>query len=473
MTRLPIRWRLTAAFAGALAAVLTALGLFLYLRLGAQLDRAIGQGLQVRAAELGGILGDGEPTWELRSPPALEAEENLAQVLRLDGTVVASSGYAGVRLLSAGQLESAARGPIIVDRPGDSALDEDVRLLVTPVPAGAPSYLLIVGASLDEKQALSALLALEVVGLGAALLAASGAGYLVSGLALRPVEALRHRADSISGELVLGTGAVLPVPPVPDEIGRLAVTLNALLDRIRTAQAGERAALDRERRFIADASHQLRTPLAILRSEVDVALLSEADQDGLRAALRSVGEEADRLATLTGHLLLLTAAEERRLVAGQLAEVPVRQLLEDVADRFEARAAAAGRQLVTRAGTGLAVAGDQVRLEQALSNLVDNALRHGEGTVELIGRRTGGEIELEVRDGGPGIDPALRDQAFERFGRAASDGTGLGLAVVQAIATAHRGRAVITEDGHVVLVLPAPELSASVAGRRRPGAAEP
>ena len=175
-------------------------------------------------------------------------------------------------------------------------------MLATGVRARGEELIAVVGTSSDEKdESVSTLLTLELVGLGAALILASAAGYFVVGAALRPMEAMRRRAAEISDD----PGARLPEPPVDDEVGRLAVTLNAMLDRLDSAQAGQR-------RFVADASHELRTPLAILKAEIDVALLGDRSADQLRAALRSSGEEADRLVRLAEDLLLLSRSDEAR-----------------------------------------------------------------------------------------------------------------------------------------------------------------
>ena len=142
-----------------------------------------------------------------------------------------------------------------------------------PVQARGESFIVVVTDSLDERaQTLASAFAVEVIGLAAALIASCGIGYWVSGLALRPVERLRQRAAAISGDdLADAKRAPLPVSPVDDEIGRLGRTLNDMLDRIGRAQAAQEDALAQQRRFLADASHQLRTPLAIIKAEVELA----------------------------------------------------------------------------------------------------------------------------------------------------------------------------------------------------------
>ena len=214
--------------------------------------------------------------------------------------MVAASSYPNVALLTPAQLAAAATAETIADRLGDQALDESARVFAQPVQARGQTFIVVVTDSLDERdETLASLLRLELVGLGAALLASCAVGYLVAGLALRPVEALRRRASEISGDQLLDPGqGQLPVSPVPDEIGRLGATLTAMIDRLRGSQLAQRDLLERQRQFLADASHQLRTPLAIIKAEVELARAGGDDPASLRAALDSAGEEAERLGKL-------------------------------------------------------------------------------------------------------------------------------------------------------------------------------
>jgi two-component system OmpR family sensor kinase len=457
--RLPIRWRVTAAFAAVLTLVLFATGAFVFARMSHELDDALEASLQVRAREVSAQVD--RPGLPLSEPgaPTLEADEYVAQILRSDGSVVAASTFAGLTLVEGSRLVAALRGPVLWDRPGDDLLDEDLRLLAIPVARDGGTFVVVVGASLDERnEALATLLIIEVLGLTAALLAASAAGYVMTGLALRPVEALRARADEITlSDLAAPERPRLPVPPAADETSALGRTLNTMLDRLAEARATERAALDRERRFVAEASHQLRTPLTIITSEVELAQLASSDHDAQAEALRSIGEEADRMARLADQLVLLAAGDEQRLV-GPREPVAVGDLLLAASERHRAHAAELGRSITVRADSGLAVPADRARLEVALDSLVENALQHGAGDIEVSGSGTGREVVLSVRDRGPGFPAAVAAEAFERFRRGSrSSGTGLGLAIVQAVARAHGGQATIepgTEGNTVSISLP-------------------
>ena len=443
--RLPIRWRVTAAFAAVLTLVLFATGAFVFARMSHELDDALEASLQVRSQEVAAQVD--RPGLPLSRPgaPTLEADENVAQILRPDGSVVAASSFAGRTLVDPARLAAALRGPLLWDRPGDAVLDEDLRLLAVPVTGEGGTFVVVVGASLDERnEALATLLIIEVVGLTAALLAASAAGYVMTGLALRPVEALRARADEITlSGLAAPERPRLPVPPAADEISALGRTLNTMLDRLAEARATERVALDREHRFVAEASHQLRTPLTIITSELELAQLAPGDSDAQAATLRSIGEEAGRMARLADQLVLLAAGDEQRLV-GPREPVLVEDLLQAVVDRHRAGAAALGRTITAGADAGLVVSVDRARLELALDSLVENSLQHGAGDIELAGTAKAGEVLVSVRDRGPGFPAAVAAEAFERFRRGTrSSGTGLGLAIVQAVARAHGGQASI------------------------------
>lgn len=432
---MPIRWRVTAACVAALLVVLAGLGAFVYLQLGAVLERSMDRELRVRAEEVSALVQ--HSPLELPRSGDLEADESPAQVLRPDGTVVAATSLTGRPLLDAAQLHAALSGPIFVDRDSDAVSDERVRLLALPVTGTDEQLVVVVGASLDEKdETLSSLLLLGAIGLGGAVVAAGAAGYLVAGVALRPVEAMRRQAEDIGR----AGGPRLAVPAVDDELSRLATTINAMLDRIASAQDGERAALARQRRFVADASHELRTPLSIIKSEIEVALIRDSDRDELVAALESTAEETERLIRLTDDLLLLARADEDQLQL-RVAPVPLTDLMESVARRRGPNAGRQGRSVRVEPGQLSIVDIDRTRMERALSNLVDNALIHGRGDVVLTWQMVTGAVELSVRDFGPGFPDGLTTSVLERFVRGArtGDGAGLGLAIVAAITQAHRG----------------------------------
>ena len=273
---------------------------------------------------------------------------------------------------------------------------------------------------------------------------------MIAGAALRPVEEMRRRAAEVSSD---EPGARLPLPEANDEIRRLGTTLNEMLDRLEDG-------LERERRFTADASHELRTPLALLETELELALRRPRSPEELQAALRSAAVEVDRLRRLADDLLVLAQLDRGR-VPLRREPIDADDLLDGVARRFASRAADDGRPLDV-VGSDVTFEGDRLRLEQALGNLVDNALRHGAGPVRLEASSVNGSVELRVdrRAAQASRPPSsrTRSSAFSRPDAARSGGSaGLGLAIVAAVAEAHGGtaRASTGGGGVVTIVLPA------------------
>jgi signal transduction histidine kinase len=426
VSRLPVRVRLTAAFAVAMVLVLAGAGLFVYLRLKADLDESVTAGLHSRA---GAVL----PASSASAGAAGEAEEGFAQLLGRDGTVRDSSG--GIRGAALGRSEArraAAGEELLVERkvPG---IEGTARVLAQ----GSGGSVVAVGQSLqDRDDTLSNVVASFAIGGPVAVVLASLLGYALASAGLRPVEAIRRRAQEVS---LAGGDERLPLPAAHDEIRRLGETLNEMLERLRRS-------FERERRFVADASHELRTPVAVIKAELETALRAGGHDPQVREALVASVEECDHLAQLAEDLLVVARATE--------AGVPVRpesldltELLDRVRERFADRASERGRAIRVEAGDAGLVYADELRLRQALGNLVDNALRYGQGQIVLRSRGAAPGVELEVSDQGSGFAPDFAERAFERFARGdlarARDGTGLGLSIVRAIAEGHGGRAEI------------------------------
>jgi two-component system, OmpR family, sensor kinase len=414
-----------------MAVVLLAVGLFVYSRVGSDLSAALDNSLRSRADDITAVAvggGFGSPDQDR----LIATDESIAQVIGGDGSVVYSSAGLGARpLLGARELARAKRGPVFINRDSVAGFDERVRLLAT----AAEDRVVVVGATREDRdEALASLGTVLLTGGPIALLLAGLAGYWLASAALRPVGAMRREAAEISR---LGSGRRLPVPPAGDELSKLGGTLNEMLERL------EKSA-ERERGFVASASHELRTPLALLKAELELALREGRTAEELRAAVASAAGESDRLVQLAEDLLVLARADEGKLPV-RPEPLDAAELLHTTARRFEARASQAGRELRVEPTDGLALRADRLRAEQALANLVDNALRHGDGAVELAAEPAAGGVRLHVRDRGPGLDAALDGRAFERFTRGdrarSRGGTGLGLAIVEAIARSHGGRA--------------------------------
>lgn len=458
---IPIRLRLALAFAVLMALVLAATGAFVYVRTSNDLDQQIAKELAARmAAAVAVVRDDGDDLGDpVQDPLSRIDQSGIVQVLG-PGRAVADATTESLRaepLLPPDRIAELSDGDgeaVDVDGP-----DGPLRVIAARSQDDGVRYSIIAGASLEERnQALSSLSRLLLIGGPIALLLAAIAAYWVATAALRPVDAIRRRAAAISER---DPGQRLPSGPADDEISELAATLNGMLARLEEA-------IGRERRFVADASHELRTPLAILKAEVELALAEGRTPDELRAALLSSGEEVDRLARLADDLLVLARVDEGRLPLHPEA-VDAGALAERLAKAF---AGSAGeRELrVTVAGDPIAEA-DPLRLEQALSNLIENAIAHGSGPVEVRVSGTPGSVEIAVVDQGEGFDAEIIGRATERFARgpgADGGGAGLGLAIVEAVAAGHGGSVTVANrepaGAIVTLVLPA--------GRRQAAASD-
>jgi signal transduction histidine kinase len=419
-----------------MALVLGATGVFVYLRFASELDSTINSGLRSRASDVAALVKEADSGLSEGQQTQVGRTDSFAEVLDASGNVSDASLAVGRQaLLSAPELARALHGPILLNRGPLPGLQDESRLLAVPVTAQGQDRVVVVGTSTEARsESLSDLLQLLLVGGPVALILASLAAYGVAAAALHPVEAMRARAAEIS---TAEPDQRLPVPPSHDEVARLGSTLNEMLERL-----GE--ALEHERAFVADASHELRTPLAILRTELELALAEGRSSEELRAAISSASEETDRLSQLSDDLLTI-AQTERGELAVQLVWTPVPEIMSGVARRFSRRAAERGRAIEVKVEPGLEVKGDRMRLDQALGNLLDNALRYGSGPVSLTAVGRNGSVELHVEDRGAGFDEEFLDRAFERFSRADASkrdgGSGLGLSIVASIAGAHLGEA--------------------------------
>jgi heavy metal sensor kinase len=423
----------TLAFAVVSAVVLAALGYFVYARFDAELSEQIDQSLRTHGDDIASLVGTGDLA---RNSKLLGREESFAQVLTPQGQIYASTPQLGRHpQLTPAEAARASHASFVVTREHVPSISGQARLLARPADGSGGRFVVVVAASLDDRnESLANLGTILLIGGPVALLLASLAGYVVSGRALRPVEAMRRRAAAISAA---EPEQRLPLPAADDEIRRLGETLNQMLARLEEG-------LERERAFVDDASHELRTPLAMHKTELELALRYAKTPEEMRAAISSAIVEVDRLIQLAEDLLVLARSDEGKL-ALDLRRVTVAELLADVRERFSARIDETGRSLVIEPSDGLTVEGDRLRLEQALTNLVENAIEHGGGEITVHASESDGEVAIHVEDRGPGFAPEFIGRAFERFSRddaaRGGDGTGLGLAIVEAIARAHRGSA--------------------------------
>jgi signal transduction histidine kinase len=435
MRRLPVRVRLTLAFAAVMAVLLAATGLFVHQRVESSLDGALNLSLRSHVADVAALAEQSDSGLnEARLTGIVGPPGQVAQIIDAGGRVIdATPGLPRRPLVDAAALAKARRG-LTVGAAAQIATDQPVRLLATSVQAQGQKLVIVVGQSTEQRdQALSNLTDVLLLGGPAALLLACLAGFALTGAAFRPVEAMRRRAEKISAT---DLDSRLPSAGGNDELGRLGRTLNEMLERI------QRSVL-RERTFVSDASHELRTPLAALRTELELMAREKPSGTALQVAAASAIEETDRLRRLTDDLLLLARADHRGFTLRR-STVTVAALLQEAATRARRRASGSVPGVEVRAPAG-SVHIDRARVGQALDNLLSNALRFAGSRIELTATLGEGSLEIHVLDDGPGFPPDFLPQAWERFARAdqgrTDDGFGLGLSIVRIVAELHGGEA--------------------------------
>jgi len=361
----------------------------------------------------------------------------LAQVVDASGVVIAADRAVEdvAPFVSPGAAQGQGTGVTVPDLFGESQGEVEDRspywVVIREASTPEGPVRVLVASSLERAQeAADAAAPMLGIGLPAILAVVALTTWLLTGRALRPVERMRTEAEQISAAAL---DRRLPVPRSRDEIHRLALTLNDMLQRLE-------ASAQRQRRFVADASHELKSPLATLRAIVDVTAGDPAS--GFRPeVLTDLGQEIDRLQRLVGNLLYLTQSDEGH-PAMLRRDIDLRQVAVDEAASLARRTAL----LIDTTGlTPALIKGDQDRIAQVVRNLLDNAARYARSTIWLETSTQGSEALLVVSDDGPGIPPGEQERIFERFVRLDESrtrdtgGSGLGLAVARTIARAHGG----------------------------------
>ncbi|MCU1368342.1 MAG: histidine kinase [Ilumatobacteraceae bacterium] len=408
------------------------LGLFRRALLHSQSGEVEARAQAVAALAVDGALPDPLPSLDT---PHL----TLIQVLGADGTVVAASGQlAGTPAL---RDPGPQRRKVVDDIDGVRGGPWLTEVAVVPI--GGQDRTVVVITSLSGYARGADLLRTSLlVIVPILLLIVAVTVWLVVGRALRPVEAMRTEAESITGRQL---DRRVPIPPTGDEIARLAVTLNDMLDRLQ-------ASSDAQRRFVADASHELRTPIANIRMAIEVAV-AHPDRADWPTVADDVLLQDQRMQHLTDDLLTLARADAGSEVL-RIASVDVTALLQEEL----ARPLPPGRLLVAEGALpAIQVPGDGEQLRRVVTNLVDNALRHAEQTV-TIGLRAvpvsgRAMVEIRVSDDGPGVPLDDRDKVFDPFVRLdqhrarQQGGAGLGLSIVSRVVQAHHGSVTVTGAG--------------------------
>jgi len=395
---------------------------------------------ELRAEDIAAHIRGGQPTAE---QAVEDPVDSVIQILDRSGNVVAASANV------------TGRQPIADIRPGTAATVVDLRIgggspyrVVARGTVDGRFVVLVVGSLEPVQEGTRVVTGVLLVGVPLLVLLVAGTTWVVIGRALRPVEAIRRQVAAISGAEL---SRRVPEPDGDDEIARLASTMNAMLERLENAR-------DRQYSFVSDASHELRSPIATIRHQLEVAI-AHPDETSVTQLAPDLLIEDLRLERLVADLLLLARADEDGLARRHrvvdlddlvLAEVARLRQRDNV--KVEAGSVSAGQ-----------VAGDPGLLGRLVRNLADNAERHAASVVSLALRTENGQITLTVADDGNGMAETERTRIFERFTRLDDarsrdkGGTGLGLAIVAEVARSHGGSVrVESDDGaRFIVVLPA------------------
>jgi signal transduction histidine kinase len=428
--RWSLRTRLLVIGTGGLAAGFAFGGLVLIAVFGYAMQRSIDTEALGTAREVAALVNAGA-----LPEPVPVASGQLVQVVDAQGRVRSASIGADrlVPLLHADELPAVrAGGARYVD--GDrTGVEGPLRVVAVPAgPRDDPQTVIVARSVADLQQSNALLRTVLLVAYPLVVFAPAVLAWRAMGATLRPVEELRTGAETITGA---GAADRLPVPASRDEIHRLAVTLNDMLDRLAAGRARQRA-------FVADAAHELRSPLTNMRTELEVAQRLEEP-----APVADLLADLKRLSRLVDDLLLLARADEEVPMARR-EPVELGELIDEVAARYAGAAVPVAAEAVD---APLWTVGDPYALDRVVTNLVDNAVRHASSAVRLAVAREGGSAVVSVSDDGPGIAEADRERVFDRFTRLddarARDagGAGLGLAIVRELVRRHNGTARLTD----------------------------
>jgi two-component system heavy metal sensor histidine kinase CusS len=456
MNRLSIRWKLTVWYGAAVALILAVFCAAVYALMGQHLLGLTDAALAEELADLGGDVSRCASEAGIPRELAVRYSSHEGyefQVARPGGQVLFRSeglGAAGLPLPAAAG-DDADFATVAVAGLGRTRLA--TRSIAGP--AGPLTIQSAIGLGPND-QALRQLLLVFLLAGPLALLAALGGGYLLARTALAPVDRMTAAAAQITATRL---DRRLGVPRARDELGRLAWTFNDMISRLQRS-------FEEVRRFTTDAAHELRTPLAVMRTEAEVALRSPREPEADRRVLENLLEELERLGRLVEQLLFL-CREDAGLPTGPREPSRLDELARDVTGHMQTAAREKGLSLSIQALTPCLVHGDADRLRQLLFNLLDNAVKYTPpgGAVRVQVDTLDDRARVVVEDTGIGIPAEHLNRVFDRFYRAdpsrspEKDGTGLGLAICRSIVEAHGGEIHIHSlAGHgtsVVLFLPA------------------
>jgi signal transduction histidine kinase len=458
--RTSLRARVTAVASLAITAAVVLGVLVMYLLQMQSVHATVDSQLRTYATQIAQSAATGR--WPRPLPPSSLDPDAQAQVLAPDGTVLAATrtlaGLPAVYTLPAGSDTPVRQAP------AGGVTPEQIRVIaIRTTVAGQPVTIITNTSTGLLGQVNSEFVRHLLLGLPVILVVAAGIVWLVVGRALRPVEKIRHAVTEITSA---DLSQRVPEPGTSDEIGQLAHTMNDMLIRLDDAAR-------KQRRFVADASHELRSPLAAIRTTLEVGL-AHPDRAPWPTIAQRAAQQSARLEDLIQQLLVLARADERLLTAPQQRPVDVDALLQEI----RASAVAHHLDIDLQPAPGAVINGNPDHLSRMFRNVIDNAIRYAEHRVVIAATTTAtGAVQVEISDDGPGVPAEERERVFDRFvrldsSRGRSNGTtGLGLAIAREIATAHGGRIVMAGSpaggARVIITLPPASVTRSGESKRK------
>jgi len=437
-----LRLRFALWVAALLLAALAVFGAFVYFSLARGLANSLDESLRLSASQA--IAAVNIENGQINFSDSIPEDGTVAAELQARGLTIRIFNTRGQMLQAFGLYRDLSLAPASLA----AALRQEAAFTTLAVPAEGDAVRGYTAPLVENGQVIGVLQVLESLGgvqealdrlltallLGGPLLALAAAlgGYLLVARALAPIDQITRTARRISAE---DLSRRLALPATNDEVGRLAATFDEMLDRLD-------AAFRRERQFTADASHELRTPLAAMQAILSVTRGQRRSPEDYEAALADLADETDRLRGLTEDLLRLARGETQQI--GARERVDLATLLCDVTDSLRPLAEAKGLALTSDVAGDLTLTGDGDALIRLFVNLLDNAVKYTErGSIAVTGRSEAASVRVTVTDTGIGIPAEHLPHVFDRFYRVdkgrAERGAGLGLAIAQEIARAHRG----------------------------------
>lgn len=441
---LPIRWRLTIWYGGILAAILVvfASGVYIYFSNSLQKNidtkiKSIGEVLSSAMTETHdqSIFGNFERY--LENVLGRKPKGKFIQIMDSSGKIGAKMSDIETETLPTSflTLERALKGEVVYE----TIEDPKPRLRMVTIPImekNKTTSIVQVGTSLEDfDETMRRLLIIMIISIPTSLSLTLGVGYFMAKKALKPVDQIRKAAIKISSSSL---DARIDIGRRSDELGRLARTFNDMISRLEDA-------FQRINQFSIDVSHELKTPLTVLKGETEVALRKERESEDYKKLLLSNLEEIDRMARIIDDLLLLSKADTKDIRL-RMEAIDLRNLVFDICMDMKLFAENKGVELIIGELEAARVMGDELKLRRMLLNIVENGIKytHRGGRVEVSSVLSNGYARIDVRDNGIGIQEGDIKYIFDRFyrgdkSRGREKGTGLGLSISKWIAEAHKG----------------------------------